>query len=108
MPFVFSFMDEATAETILAWRYEGAYAVYNIASNAGKNAAAMAEMLDRRSPYYVVRDEHGELVGFFNVGTSSLVWDSGEPGIYGKDRTLAIGLGMRPDATGKGMGLAFV
>jgi [ribosomal protein S18]-alanine N-acetyltransferase len=55
-----------------------------------------------------VRNEQGELVGFFTVGTSALVEESNEPGIYVEDRTIAIGPGMRPDAMGKGMGLAFV
>ncbi len=109
MQFVFSLMDEVAANAIQAWCYEGAYATYNLGSDDGEKAAeGMAELLDRRSPYYAVRDEQGELVGFFTVGTSALVEESNEPGIYGEDRTLAIGLGMRPDATGKGMGLAFI
>ena len=104
MSFIFSLMDKPAAEAIQAWRYEGPYAVYNMGSDAG----VMAELLDRRSPYYAIRDEQGELVGFFNVGTSALVWDSNEPGIYIENRTIAIGLGMQPDTTGKGMGFMFV
>ena len=106
--FIFSLMDKAAAEEIQTWRYKGEYAVYNMGNDYGDNAAVMAEMLDRRSPYYAVRNEQGELVGFFSVGTACLVWDSEEPGIYVDDRTIAIGLGMRPDATGKGRGLEFV
>jgi [ribosomal protein S18]-alanine N-acetyltransferase len=102
--FVFALMDKAAAETIQTWHYEGVYAVYNM----GSAEEGMAELLDRCSPYYSVRDELGKLVGFFNVGTSALVGESNEPGIYGEDRTISIGLGMRPDATGKGMGLTFV
>jgi [ribosomal protein S18]-alanine N-acetyltransferase len=109
MQFVFSLMDEVAAKAIQAWHYEGAYATYNLGSDDSEKAAeGMEELLDRRSPYYAVRDERGELVGFFTVGTSALVEESNEPGIYVEDRTIAIGLGMRPDATGKGMGLAFV
>ena len=106
--FVFSLMDKAEALAILAWRYEGVYAVYNRGSDESDKEEGMAELLDQRSPYYVVRDEQGELVGFFNVGTSALVWESNEPGISVENRTIAIGLGMRPDATGKGMGQGFV
>jgi [ribosomal protein S18]-alanine N-acetyltransferase len=102
--FVFSLMDKADAETIQTWHYEGAYAVYNM----GNNEEGLAELVDRRSPYYSVRDERGDLVGLFNVGTSALVEESNEPGIYGEDRIITIGLGMRPDAMGKGMGLTFV
>jgi ribosomal-protein-alanine N-acetyltransferase len=104
MPFIFSLMDKPTAEAIQAWRYEGPYVVYNMGSDDG----VMAELLDRRSPYYAIHNEQDELMGFFNVGTSALVWDSNEPGIYIENRTIAIGLGMRPDTTGKGMGLMFV
>ncbi|HEV2654009.1 MAG TPA: GNAT family N-acetyltransferase [Ktedonobacteraceae bacterium] len=109
MQFLFSLLDEVTAGAIQAWRYEGAYATYNMGSDDGDKAVeGMAELLDRRSPYYAVRDEQGELMGFFTVGTSALIEESNEPGIYLEDRTIAIGLGMRPDAMGKGMGLAFV
>ena len=102
---MFSLMDEEAARAIQAWRYEGAYAVYNMGSDT---AEGLAELLDRRSPYYVVRDEHGDLVGFFAVGTSALMWGSNQPCIYIEDRTIAIGLGLRPDMTGKGLGLTFV
>jgi ribosomal-protein-alanine N-acetyltransferase len=109
--FVFSLMDRTAARTIQGWHYEEAYAIYNMGEDA-KDAEDIdtTEMLDRRSPYYAVHDEQGELIGFFNVGTSALVWNSDKPGIYadGEDRTLAIGLGLRPTATGKGLGLAFV
>jgi len=102
--FTFKQMDEADARAIRAWCYEEPYAVYN----APEDSDDFSEELDRRSPYYAVRDELGELVGFFNFGTSALVWRSEEPGIYSENRTVAIGLGMRPDLTGKGLGLAFV
>jgi hypothetical protein len=59
--FVFTLMDKAAAEMIQTWRYEGAYAVYNM----GSDEEGLVELLDRRSPYYSVRDEQGELVGFF-------------------------------------------
>jgi [ribosomal protein S18]-alanine N-acetyltransferase len=104
MQFTFKLMDEVEARAIRDWRYEEPYAVYNAPEDSGD----FSEELDRRSPYYAARDERGELVGFFNFGTSALVWDSGEPGIYCENKTVAIGLGMRPDLTGKGLGLAFV
>jgi ribosomal-protein-alanine N-acetyltransferase len=111
MRFTFTPMSEADAHTIYMWRYDGPYATYNLNSGDGDQepgAELLAELLDRRSPYYSVRDERGELVGFFNFGTSAQVRDSEEPGIYTDERTVDIGLGMRPDITGKGFGLAFV
>ncbi|HET8841585.1 MAG TPA: GNAT family protein [Ktedonobacteraceae bacterium] len=100
-------MDETSARAIQAWRYEGAYQIYNMGTESDA-PEVIAELLDRRSPYYAVYNEPGELLGFLNVGTSALVWGSTEPGIYLEDRCTALGLGMRPDATGKGAGLAFV
>jgi len=100
--FHFVLMEEADAREVLAWRYEGQYAIYN-----GEEEDDPAEMLDRRSPHYTVKDERGELVGFFAYGSSAQVWDSGEPHLYSEQNTITIGLGMRPDLTGKGLGLAF-
>jgi len=105
MQLTFSLMNGAEASAISAWHYEGPYAIYNVAPD---DPEGLAEMLDRRSPYYTVRDEESRIVGFFNFGTSALVWDSSEPGIYVEDRMVPVGLGMRPDLTGKGLGRAFV
>ena len=98
-------MDEVDARAIQGWRYEGPYAIYNM---DGDGDEGIAEMLDRRSPYYAVRDERGELVGHFAYGTTAEVEGEGEPRLYGADRLLAIGLGLRPDLTGRGLGLEFV
>jgi RimJ/RimL family protein N-acetyltransferase len=69
---------------------------------------AIEEMLDRRSPHYAVRDEQNSLVGFYSYGTSAHIDDMTEPGLFVGDRMVTIGLGMRPDLTGQGLGLAFV
>lgn len=95
-------MEEVDARAIMTWRYEGQYAIYN-----WEDEDDPAVMLDRRSPHYAVRDEHGELVGFFAYGSSAYVWDSGEPHLFSEQNTITIGLGMRPDLTGRGLGLAF-
>ncbi len=101
--FNFTLLEEADARAILAWRYEGQYAIYN-----WEDEDDPADMLDRRSPHYAVKDERGELIGFFAFGSSAQVWDSGEPHLYSENKTVTVGLGMRPDLTGKGLGLAFV
>ena len=44
--------------------------------------------------YFAVLDEADELVGFFSFSK--------------EDETVAIGLGLRPDYTGRGLGLGFV
>ncbi len=107
MPYSFTPMNKADAEAICSWQYEEPYAIYSILNEADK-ANVIVEMLDMRSPHYAVRDEHGELVGFFSYGTSAQPFSSEQPSIYTDDGTITIGLGMRPNFTGKGLGVAFV
>ena len=122
MKFTISLMDEADARSVCAWRYEAPYDVYNMDEEDGEEPD-ITEFLDRRSPYYAVRGDTlsgghtlsggqviimGELIGFFCYGTASLPWSSGEPSLYVDDRIMVIGLGIRPDLTGKGMGQSFV
>ena len=101
----FSLISADEAHAIVTWRYDGAYAVYNMADDS---EGALAELLDRRSPYYAVRDAHDDLIGFFCFGTAAEVGGSGLPRLMDEDRTLSVGLGLRPDRTGRGEGLAFV
>lgn len=103
MNFLFTPMNEADAHAIQSWAYEKPYDVYNWEAEYG-----VSELLDRRSPHYAVKDEQGTMIGFFSYGSSALVWDSGEPHLFCDNNTIAIGLGLRPDMTGKGLGLAFV
>jgi [ribosomal protein S18]-alanine N-acetyltransferase len=105
MRFTFRLMDETDARAIQSWRYEDEYAVYNAGADEDDTPS---ELLDRRSPYYAARDERGELIGFFCYGTSASITGNAEPGIYGEDHNVLIGLGLRPDLTGKGLGLDFV
>jgi RimJ/RimL family protein N-acetyltransferase len=92
------------ARLIAAWRYQGPYAAYNFDGDA-------AELLGTRSPFFAAHDERGELVGFCCFGTTAEIGDVGPPRLFtGADRTLSVGLGLRPDLTGQGLGLglAFV
>lgn len=103
MKFLFTPLNESDATVIQNWTYETPYDIYN-----WKAEDDISQMLDRRSPHYAVKDEQGILIGFFSYGSSALIWDSGEPHLFSENNTIAIGLGMRPDLTGKGFGLAFV
>jgi RimJ/RimL family protein N-acetyltransferase len=103
MQFTFKLMEQADARAIQAWSYEEPYNIYN-----WEPEDDITEMLDRRSPHYAVTDERDELMGFFAYGSLAQVWDSGEPHLYSENNTITVGLGMRPDLTGKGLGLAFV
>jgi ribosomal-protein-alanine N-acetyltransferase len=108
--FTFGLMTEADARALLTWRYAGPYAVYDFKSDYGPDDPydALEGLLDQRSPYYAVHDGRGELVGFWVFGTAGEVVGVRRPSVYREDRSLTVGLGLRPDLTGKGLGLSFV
>jgi [ribosomal protein S18]-alanine N-acetyltransferase len=87
-------MTQADAEEIASWRYPDPYSFYDAAADAGD----LAELLDtalRGDEYVSVDDGSGELVGFFQF--------KGRP-----PDAIEIGLGLRPDLTGRGLGSRFV
>lgn len=92
--FHFSPLTQAQAETIAGWHYPAPFSFYDWA----EDAADLAEVLDpalRGDVYFAVERGDDELIGYF-----SFKWR--EP------RVLEIGLGLRPDLTGRGLGGAFV
>jgi ribosomal-protein-alanine N-acetyltransferase len=84
-------MEASAAERIAEWRYDPPYDLYDLDADPGDHA----EFLDPSNwaDTYAVEDAAGTLVGFFEF----------TPG-----ETVEIGLGMRPDHTGRGLGRAFV
>lgn len=114
----FTPITEAEARAISTWRYAGPYAVYNTPEE--DREAAVHEMLDRRSPYFVARDvavdaaadaaadAADQLVGFFAYGSAAEVGEYGAPHLLSDGDMLSVGLGLRPDLTGHGSGLAYV
>jgi len=108
----FTPMTEDDARAIMTWRYAQPYGVYDIDDDGDDPTEALAEFLDRASPYYAVRnltvDATGALVGFFCYGSSAgVTFGEAEPYLYNDDGSLNGGLGMRPDLTGHGLGAAF-
>jgi diadenosine tetraphosphate (Ap4A) HIT family hydrolase/GNAT superfamily N-acetyltransferase len=95
-------MDEEAARDIAGWRYEPPFSFYNTVPGA------LPALLNPAHAYYAVRTEDGTLAGFFCFGAEAQVPGGHRQGLYpGKD-TLDIGLGLRPELTGHGQGLAFV
>ncbi len=64
-------LDASDARAILAWRYEGPYAVYN--PQPPDLAAAVAILIDPANAYFAARDETGALVGFCCFGADARV-----------------------------------
>ena len=88
----FTPMTQGEAEEIAGWHYPGEYAFYD----ADFIPEGMGELLDpaqRRDEYHAARNTDGELEGFAQL----------EP-VAGATE---IGLGLRPDLTGRGLGQAF-
>jgi [ribosomal protein S18]-alanine N-acetyltransferase len=86
-------MSQADAEAVATWHYPGEYAFYD----ADYVPAGLAELLDpqlRGDAFFAARGHGGELEGFVELKPR----DGGE---------VEIGLGLRPDLTGRGLGAAF-
>ena len=100
--YVFRPMNDEEARAVVSWRYEAPYDFYDMANDP----EGLEELLgppERREDYYAVRSD-GELVGFFSFGPGGQL-----PSFdYPDDGYLDIGLGLRPDLTGKGLGLDFL
>jgi ribosomal-protein-alanine N-acetyltransferase len=86
-------MDEDCAHAIAHWHYEGIYAFYDLE----QDVEDLEELLDPDSwidHYYAVTDDQGDLIGFFCLEREKEV--------------VVVGLGLRPDLTGRGWGQAFL
>lgn len=86
-------MDANTASAIAAWRYDGEYAFYDWDADPDD----LADLLNPAGwgvTYFIARDQIGALVGFFSFRSQREV--------------VEIGLGLRPDLTGKGLGRGFM
>jgi [ribosomal protein S18]-alanine N-acetyltransferase len=88
-------MTQPEAEEVVGWAYPGIYAFYDYAADPDD----LAEILDsdrRAGLYFGVRVADHGLIGFVQT------WPVGEDG------SVEIGLGLRPECAGRGLGLPFV
>ena len=87
MRFTFRTIVEADADAMLAWRYEPPYDTYDPAEEDLRHAVG--------SPtWFAVDGEDGSLAGFLECSVG--------------EREVEIGLGLRPDLTGRRIGPSFV
>ena len=100
-PYVLRRITRSDAEEISGWRYPAPYSSYD------GNPSSIPGLLEPRSNYHSVFDGAGELVGYFCFGVDATIPEGRKRGLYGDD-ALDVGLGMRPDFTGMGLGLEFV
>lgn len=91
-------MTEPLAKAITTWIYPAPYDLYNM----DDDEETLSELLD--GSYYASINEEGELIGFICIGDAARVPGGYLAGIYGNEQVMDIGLGMRPDLTGRGQG----
>ncbi len=70
--------------------------------------ASVTSLLKPRFLYHSVYDEDGDLAGYFCFGEDARVPAGRQLGVYEREPALDIGLGMRPDLAGRGLGAEFV
>ena len=86
-------MDDEDAREISRWHYQAPYDFYDWTSDPDD----LAELLDparREGTYFSAIDGEGNLVGFFEFEKEG--------------ETLDVGLGLKPDLTGRGLGLGYL
>jgi [ribosomal protein S18]-alanine N-acetyltransferase len=99
--YAFRPITASDAEEISRWRYPEPYSTYN------GDAASVPGLLNPRYNYHAVTGPGGDLVGYFCFGADATIPAGRERGFYTED-ALDVGLGMRPDLTGRGRGPDFV
>src|SRR5207302_6754773 len=94
-------MTETTARAIVEWQYEPPYDIYDV--DPEERESTVRSILDPAKCYFAAwsRDD---LVGFACFGSDAQV----PGGDYCGVGILDVGLGLRPDLTGKGIGRSFV
>lgn len=87
-------MEDNEANEIANWEYEAPYSFYNFKNDEDDLKELLDPVLRNNSYFSVYDNESDELIGFYCF--------------YNKKDSTEIGLGMRPDYTGKGLGLDFI
>ena len=93
MQFIFTPMTVDYARAIVAWHYDGIYSFYDLE----QDREDLEEFLHPKAwedKYFAVLNEEDGLIGFFSFSK--------------EDKAVVVGLGLRPDHTGRGLGLEFV
>ena len=92
--FHFEQLSQEDAEAIAEWHYPEPYSFYDWTADPDD----LRELLDpalRGAAYWAVRDDADELIGNFSFKPKD-------------EATVEIGLGLRPDLTGRGLGSSFL
>lgn len=94
-------IEEHNVLAFLAWSYDPPYDFYNFAPE--EREAEVAYFQDPANGCHQVMDANGEFIAFCTFGPDGQVTG----GDY-QEEALDIGLGLRPDRTGQGLGRSIV
>lgn len=89
----FEQMTQDEAEEVADWRYEPPYDFYDAPSDE-EDLVLLLSAARRAGRTFAAKDGSGEMVGFLTYGR--------------EDDAIVVGLGLRPDLTGHGLGGPFV
>ena len=95
MSFSFRELTRDDAQTIAEWRYDGPYSLYDVDDPE--------RLLSAKYEYYAAFGDDDELVGYCCFGEDARV-----PGLEEEAGVLDVGVGLRPDLTGIGLGGPFL
>jgi RimJ/RimL family protein N-acetyltransferase len=93
-------LSEEQIRIFVTWEYSGPYAVYDMSTKDMESQVRFFS--DPENGYFAIADAEGELLGFCNFGADARV-----PGGEYSAEAIDIGMGMRPDLTGKGHGAEY-
>jgi RimJ/RimL family protein N-acetyltransferase len=94
-------MNHDEAALVSKWIYGEPYSIYSM----DESDESINEFMN--GYYYSVLDESDQLVGYYCFGESAQVPVGKQFGVYDSADMTDIGLGMKPDLCGQGLGLRF-
>ena len=92
--------DETSAREFTQWQYESPYDIYNCPPDEVEQAVRYNS--DPANNVYAMFDENGQLIGYCSYGVDAQV-----PGGDYSAAALDIGLMIKPELTGQGLGAEF-
>jgi [ribosomal protein S18]-alanine N-acetyltransferase len=97
MRLTFAPISEDDVRQVATWVYEPPYDIYNL--DAAPIDDLLASFMDPANAYHAITDEDGELIAFCCFGPDARV-TGGDYSLPALD----VGIGLRPDLTGQGLG----
>ncbi|MCR8644421.1 GNAT family N-acetyltransferase [Paenibacillus sp. N1-5-1-14] len=99
--YTFQRMTPEYAQSIAKWTYPEPYGMYSM----DDDEETILELLC--GDYYYALNEDHELIGYICAGNAARVPGGYAAGIYENNQVIDVGLGLRPNLTGRGVGVEF-